>query len=419
MLNEGTLLKKYEDVRGRTHTLVHPLQIEDFVVQATASVSPTKWHMAHTTWFFETFILREYDSNYKKFHPDFHYLFNSYYETVGTFYPRESRGLLTRPTVEEVYQYREHVDVHMERLLENVDDDTLATIKPLVEIGLQHEQQHQELILTDIKYNFSFNPLNPVYEETSNDYESKTVETNMIQIEGGLIEIGFNGEEFAFDNESPKHKVWLEPYKLASHPVTNGEFLKFIQDGGYEKPEYWLSDGWAMVNDNNWSSPLYWRKREGTWYCYTLSGEKEIDMDAPVAHVSFYEADAYASWAGKRLPTEAEWEHAMKDVSIDGNFVESKAYHPKALASAENTTFQQAYGDVWEWTRSAYSPYPGSKPLEGALGEYNAKFMCNQMVLRGGSCVTPASHIRSTYRNFFPPEARWQFSGFRLAEDEN
>ncbi|SFE74085.1 ergothioneine biosynthesis protein EgtB [Alteribacillus iranensis] len=409
-------LSHFQKVREFTMELVEPLCTEDYVVQASPDVSPPKWHMAHTTWFFETFILKKYKDKYEDFHPDYHYLFNSYYETVGSFYPRPQRGLLSRPTVLDIQTYREHVDRQMIELLETAEGEELRHIGELVELGLHHERQHQELLLTDIKYNFSINPLQPVYDQQRKEEKALLQpKTDFHEIEGGLVEIGHDEKGFSFDNERPVHKVWLEPYCLASHPVTNGEFLEFIEDGGYEKPEYWLSDGWSVVKEASWHAPLYWEKENETWYSFTLSGKREIAWDEPVCHVSFYEADAFARWAGKRLPTEAEWEHAMKTEAVTGNFAEERIFHPVA-APPRDTRFSQAFGDVWEWTGSPYASYPGHRPLEGSLGEYNAKFMSNQLVLRGGSCVSAADHIRLTYRNFFHPEKRWQFSGFRLAE---
>ncbi|MFT9848364.1 ergothioneine biosynthesis protein EgtB [Aneurinibacillus sp. REN35] len=407
---------RYSEVRAYTEMLAAPLTIEDYVVQATEDVSPPKWHLAHTTWFFETFILRKYMPGYQVFNSAYQHLFNSYYESVGTYFPRSRRGLLTRPGVEEIYTYRAYVNEHMERLVEQVDEGVLAELAPLVMLGLQHEQQHQELLLTDIKYNFSINPLYPVYKERTLAVSHMPEELQWIDIAEGLVEIGHEGVGFAFDNESPRHKTWLHKSRIASRLVTNGEYMAFMEDGGYEKPEYWLSDGWATVKEAGWNSPLYWEMRDGGWWNFTLSGMRPVDANEPVCHVSFYEADAYARWSGKRLPTEAEWEVVFAEQPIEGNFSESASYHPTSAKAAANEPVQ-GYGDVWEWTQSPYASYPGSQPLPGALGEYNAKFMCNQMVLRGGSCATSHSHIRATYRNFFQPEKRWQFSGIRLAED--
>lgn len=413
MINQTTeksITSRFKEIRSFTLELVNPLEIEDFIVQTIPDVSPPKWHLAHTTWFLERFILNEYKKNYKAFNPQFDYVFNSYYETIGTFHPRDKRGALSRPTIDEVFAYRDYVDQHIIEVLERAEDSTLSKIHSLIEIGLQHEQQHQELLLTDIKYNFYQNPLKPAYSAVMGETELAQLEYKTF--EGGIVEVGHSGDGFAFDNEAPRHKVWLEPFKIASRTVTNGEFLEFMEDGGYEKAQYWLSDGWTTVKKEGWNSPLYWEKAEGKWLQFTLSGQKCLDLNEPVCHVSFYEADAYARWAGKRLPREEEWEIAAEGCPIKGNFADSGRFHPGLSGD-----FSGLYSGVWEWTSSAYSPYPGSKPLEGALGEYNAKFMCNQMVLKGGSCATPASHIRTTYRNFFQPEKRWQFSGIRLAED--
>ncbi|MBY6037719.1 ergothioneine biosynthesis protein EgtB [Fictibacillus nanhaiensis] len=412
------LSEQFQRIRSLSEKLASKLQNEDTIIQAMPDVSPPKWHLAHTTWFFERFILKEKNPSYTPYNDQFDYLFNSYYETIGSYHPRHSRGVLSRPSMNDVYKYRRHVDDGILQLLEDYDDELPQQIHDLIEIGLQHEQQHQELLLTDVKYNFSCNPLLPKFAEEKSDNDSNTKsETTFVNREGGLVEIGFTGVGFSFDNERPRHKVWLEPYKLASHPVTNGEYIAFIEAGGYDQPEHWLSDGWATVKKEKWKHPLYWRKTEDGWYTFTLRGEKKLNLDEPVCHVSFYEADAFARWSGKRLPTEAEWEHAMSSVARDGNFVESEDYHPVVDESLSSSAFKKAYGDVWEWTSSPYTSYPKSKPLEGALGEYNAKFMCNQIVLRGGSCATSKSHIRSTYRNFFPADKRWQFSGLRLAED--
>lgn len=412
----NTLLH-FKSIRAISEKIVEPLQTEDFVIQAIDDVSPPKWHLAHTTWFFEKFILKPYLASYKELNSEFDYLFNSYYETIGPFHPRNSRGLLTRPSIEEVFLYRKHVNEHIERLIDREEFPEKEKVIELMQIGMQHEQQHQELLITDIKYNFSCNPILPVYQNREYITETEIRDTEFVRLNGGLVEIGKDGETgFSFDNERPRHKVWLEPFSLAETPVTNGEFLLFMKDGGYEKPEYWLSDGWAAVKKEKWNSPLYWFEENGEWKYFTLSGARKISLSEPVCHVSYYEADAYARWAGKRLPTEAEWEHAMENSSLSGHFAEEGHFHP-AAGEKQLETFQKAFGDVWEWTMSPYVPYPKSKPLEGALGEYNAKFMCNQMVLRGGSCATSSTHIRPSYRNFFQPDKRWQFSGFRLAED--
>ncbi|AQQ53200.1 ergothioneine biosynthesis protein EgtB [Planococcus lenghuensis] len=418
-MTDTALVKHFTDVRERTLKLIQPLETEDFIIQSHPDVSPPKWHIAHTTWFFERMILKEFKADYEEFNPVFDFLFNSYYNTIGPYQPRHQRGVLSRPTVEEVISYRASVNEHVLRLLsESREPEIQQEIEQLVNLGLQHEQQHQELILMDVKYNFFVNPLFPTYTKREELPAVGRKESNFIPFEGGLVEIGHNGEGFSFDNERPRHKVWLEPFKLAAKPVTNGEYLAFIEDGGYEKSEYWLSDGWNVVKDNGWKAPLYWMKDEqGNWNIFTLSGIQELHTEEPVSHVSFYEADAFSRWKGKRLPTEAEWEYASQGIAIQGNTMEKEVYHPMPAEGDAQAPLLKMFGDVWEWTASAYSPYPRSKPLEGALGEYNAKFMSNQMVLRGGSCATPASHIRETYRNFFPPDKRWQFGGFRLAED--
>ncbi|OED33703.1 hypothetical protein BHE17_15085 [Planococcus maritimus] len=415
-----TLTGRYAEVRNVTMKLIEPLEKEDFIIQSDADVSPPKWHIAHTTWFFERMILKEFKSGYEEFNARFDFLFNSYYNSIGPYQPRHERGVLSRPTVEEIIAYRHYVDGQMKDLLaETHTPEQAHQLGKLVEMGLQHEQQHQELILMDVKYNFFVNPLFPAYKETQAQQAIEPKEAAFVEFAGGLVEIGHQGEGFAFDNESPRHKVWLEPFQLASEPVTNGEFLEFIEAGGYEQPEHWLSDGWGVVKKNNWKAPLYWLKNEQQqWEIFTLGGVKNLDLAEPVSHVSFYEADAFSRWKGKRLPTEAEWEHAAQNLPIQGNMMEQEAYHPSVAQNESTAPLSKMFGDVWEWTSSAYSSYPGSKPLEGALGEYNAKFMSNQMILRGGSCATPASHIRETYRNFFPPDKRWQFGGFRLADDQ-
>lgn len=404
---------RYLEVRRVTEALCRPLAIEDYGVQAMAEVSPPKWHLAHTSWFFERFVLNRFNPSYRAFHPQFEYLFNSYYESVGSFWPRPKRGLLSRPTVKEVYTYRAHVDEAMQSLLAVAGTDFRPEVERLTVLGLNHEQQHQELFLMDIKYNFFVNPLRPAYVDSASGQAFEGSEAAWLEHAGGVHEIGHSGDGFAFDNESPRHRVHVEPYKLASRPVLSGEYLAFIEDGGYQRPELWLSDGWATVGQGGWRAPLYWLQEDGIWYEFTLSGLRPINLHAPVCHISFYEADAYARWSGRRLPTEAEWELAACDVPIAGNFVESGALQPLPAASDN----RQFFGDVWEWTASAYRPYPGYRPQPGALGEYNGKFMCNQMVLRGGCCATPQSHMRVTYRNFYYPRDRWPFAGMRLADD--
>ncbi|WP_373544190.1 ergothioneine biosynthesis protein EgtB [Chamaesiphon sp.] len=403
------LLDRYQQVRQVSEKICQPLEIEDYTIQSMSDVSPPKWHLAHTTWFFETFLLLPYLPGYTVFHPQFGYLFNSYYEAVGARHPRHQRGLLSRPKVAEVYRYRTHVDRAMMELLCLVEHPDLAD---LLILGLHHEQQHQELLLTDIKHILALNPLHPIYRDDLQSPATFTDSTfQWLKYSGGLYSIGHQGDEFAFDNESPRHQTYLQDYKLGNRLVTNGEYLEFIQTGGYQEAKYWLAEGWATVQTHQWRSPLYWELIDNDWYVMTLGGLQRVDERKPVCHVSFYEADAYATWKGKRLPTEAEWEIATIDLPQVGNFLDSDYLDP----TPANNLHHQFFGDVWEWTQSAYLPYPGFQIADGAIGEYNGKFMCNQMVLRGGSCVTSANHIRPTYRNFFPPSTRWQFSGIRLA----
>jgi ergothioneine biosynthesis protein EgtB len=399
----------YRTVREATLALVAPLSAEDCAVQSMPDASPAKWHLAHTTWFFETFLLEPHVAGYRVFDSAYGYLFNSYYNAIGERQPRPERGMLSRPSLDEILAYRRHVDDAM-----LAAQDLPAA---LLELGLHHEQQHQELILTDLKHLLSRNPLKPVYRKPWPLTPIRARARSWIAFKGGLHEIGHEGAGFAFDNESPRHRVWLEDFEMASHPVTHGDFLDFIADGGYRRPELWLSAGWDQVQARGWQAPLYWEHRDGDWHTFTLHGEAPVDRHAPVCHVSFFEAEAFARWAEARLPTEAEWEVAARGAPLEGNFVESGALHPLALREdAAPGMLAQAFGDVWEWTRSDYAPYPKYRSAAGAVGEYNGKFMCGQYVLRGGSCATPASHIRPTYRNFFPPEARWQFSGLRLAK---
>ena len=416
--NKLSLSEHYQRSRQLSEQICQPLATEDYVIQSMPDVSPPKWHLAHTTWFFETFLLVPFLLDYAVFNPEFGYLFNSYYETVGQRHPRSQRGLLSRPTVEQVYQYRAFVDAAMQRLLAQA---LKASVKSLVVLGLHHEQQHQELLLTDIKHILAINPLRPAYQANLPAADKQTAaHEQWLDYPGGLYAIGCDADvspefasDFSFDNESPRHQVYLQDYWLASRLVTNGEYLEFMQAGGYQTPDYWLSAGWAIVQAEQWRSPLYWEQEAGEWWVMTLGGMRRLDEDEPVCHVSYYEADAYARWAGKRLPTEAEWEVAAQ-VAVQGNFVDRGRFHP-APARGE-TRPDQLFGDVWEWTQSAYLPYPGFQTAPGAVGEYNGKFMCNQMVLRGGSCATSQNHIRASYRNFFPPEIRWQFSGIRLAQ---
>jgi ergothioneine biosynthesis protein EgtB len=422
--NRTALADRFQAVRGDSEALAARLTPEDQSIQSMPDVSPTKWHLAHTTWFFETFILARFDPAYRVFDPAFHYLFNSYYEAEGPRHPRPQRGLLSRPSCADVAAYRDHVGTAMAKLIDGLSGEAWNDAAPLIELGLHHEQQHQELILMDIKHVFSINPLLPAYQPPRRRAAANITPLEWVEFPGGLEEIGHSGPGFAFDNEAPRHRVWLDPFRLATRPVTCGEFAEFIAAGGYREPEFWLSEGWATVQQQAWEAPLYWCAAEEGWRIFTLSGEKCLDPAEPVVHVSFYEADAYAKWAGKRLPTEAEWEVAAQGTigqatPLSGNLGDSRRYHPVADTGGPEGAggLRQLIGDVWEWTASPYTPYPRFRAAQGALGEYNGKFMSNQMVLRGGAPVTPANHIRATYRNFFPPAARWAFSGLRLAED--
>lgn len=410
------LLASYLAVRASTEKLCQPLETDDFQVQTMPDVSPTKWHIAHVSWFFETFILQPYFTNYRLFHPKFPHLFNSYYETVGTFHPRPQRGLLNRPTVDEVFVYRAYVDEHMLQLLNQQDHAARDEIVMRTHVGLNHEQQHQELMLTDIKHVFANNPLKPAYQEKALPVVTNVSDMQWQSHSGGLLSIGNNGDSgFCYDNEMPVHQTFVAPFKLTSRLVTNAEYLEFMNDRGYERVDLWLSDAWSTVKQQQWQAPLYWELLDGDWWHMTLNGMQPLDLNAPVCHVSFYEADAFARWSNKRLPSEAEWEVVARKQPITGNLRNTEYMQP--VATDKNSSMQQLYGDVWEWTQSPYRPYPGFKALAGSLGEYNGKFMCSQFVLRGGSCVTPVDHIRTTYRNFFYPGDRWQFSGLRLAED--
>lgn len=412
-LHPSELAARFSAIRAQSLHLAAPLSAEDQTVQSIPDTSPTKWHLAHTTWFFETFILQPNDPAYRVFDPAFNFLFNSYYEQIGPRHARPMRGLLTRPALETVHTYREHVDAAITSLLAT---GPANSILETLELGLHHEQQHQELLLTDIKHVLSCNPTSPAYRAPRPREAQQVRDLSWIDHPGGLVSIGTDGPSFHFDCEGPRHKVWLEPFRIASRPVTNAEYTAFINDGGYARPEFWLSEGWAKCQEEGWEAPLYWRRDdEHGWRIFTLLGLRPIYPDAPVCHVSYYEADAFARWAGKRLPTEAEWEVIAEDLPTDGHFVGTEAFHP---LPAPDDGLVQMFGDVWEWTQSAYAPYPGFSPAEGAVGEYNGKFMSGQMILRGGSCVTPESHIRPSYRNFFYPPDRWQFSGIRLAEDD-
>jgi dimethylhistidine N-methyltransferase len=406
------LTGRFQSVRRQSLELARPLTPEDQCVQSMPDTSPTKWHLAHTTWFFETFILVPQAPGYEVFHPRYNYLFNSYYEQVGPRHARPKRGLLTRPALADIHAYRAHVDEAMAEFLATGPN---ADVRALIELGLHHEQQHQELLVTDIKHVLGSNPLFPAYRPPFPREAKAVVDLDWIDFPGGLVEIGWDGETFAFDCEGPRHRVWLEPYRLASRPTTNAEYMAFMADGGYARPEFWLSDGWATVQANAWEAPLHWhRDDDGEWRIFTLSGLRPIEKAAPVCHVSYFEADAFARWAGKRLATEAEWENAAKGRPLDGHFAGKGVFHP---LPASDDGLTQMFGDVWEWTKSPYVAYPGFSPAPGAVGEYNGKFMSGQMVLRGGSCATPEDHIRATYRNFFYMPDRWQFTGIRLADD--
>jgi len=430
--HNASLSEEYTQIRGHSVMLCQPLQVEDYVIQTMADVSPPKWHLAHSSWFFETLILLEYLPGYRQYNAHYAYLFNSYYESLGDKHPRPQRGLLSRPSVSEIYAYRDYVDQAMLRLLAMPQLPDFPAIVRLTVLGLNHEQQHQELLLTDIKHILANNPLPTVYRQmplVSGD----AVAIDWISFDQGLYRIGrepgYALSDFCYDNETPPHQVYLQAYKIRNYPVLNAEYIEFIEAGGYRNPEYWLSDGWKCLQQHAWEAPLYWSKQDGQWLHYTLNGIHPLDDYAPVCHVSFYEAYAFARWRGARLASEQEWEVAARHATWSGNFVDNGFYHPLAdgcvadgdKANSANGVgvagLRQMFGDVWEWTRSAYSPYPGYRQTQGALGEYNGKFMSNQMVLRGGSCATPSQHIRASYRNFFYPADRWQFSGFRLVED--
>jgi ergothioneine biosynthesis protein EgtB len=416
--NRGeSMLDRYREVRRFSERLCDPLVPEDFVIQSMPDVSPTKWHLAHISWFFETFILQEHLPGYTPFHADFSYLFNSYYMTVGERHCRPKRGLVSRPTVEQTFEYRRYVDKHMEKLLTGASEEKLNDLHPLLDIGLNHEQQHQELMVTDIKHVLTENPLRPVYQKRKPLPEHNGHDFRWVKFDGGIYQIGHDGNGFAFDNEGPLHEQLVRPFELASRLVTCGEYLEFMADDGYERFDLWLSEGWGTVEANGWNAPFYWENHDGQWMLMTLAGMRPVEPEEPICHLSYFEADAFARWAGARLPTEFEWEVAAATVPMEGNFVEDEHFHPIPAPANPNGELTQMFGDVWEWTQSSYAPYPGFKPVDGALGEYNGKFMVNQYVLRGGSCATSNTHIRRTYRNFFPTDACWQFSGLRLARD--
>jgi len=418
------MASRYHAVRAATERLAAPLSAEDCAIQSMPDASPVKWHLAHTTWFFETFVLAPNLPGYQPFHPSFRMLFNSYYNGIGDKHPRPRRGLLSRPSLEEVRAYRAHIDAVMSEL---ADRGALpSSVNALIELGLNHEQQHQELILTDVLHMLSCNPLKPAYAPSREATDSGTASMPMkwIQFGEGIADIGHEGNRFAFDNETPRHRQYLNAFSLAARAVTNGEYLAFIDDGAYRRPELWLSEGWDWLATHANDAPLYWQRSEGEWLEFGLHGLLPLQASAPVCHVSLFEADAYARWAGARLPTEAEWEVAATGHPVAGNFIESGSLEARPARvtvtnPAAGDAASQLFGDVWEWTQSDYAAYPGYRPAAGAIGEYNGKFMCNQYVLRGGSCISPRSHLRATYRNFFPASARWQFTGIRLARDSS
>ncbi len=448
-LSSEELINTFKKVRYTTDQLCEPLSTEDFVVQSMPDASPAKWHLAHSTWFFETFLLMEHQPDYERFNANYSFLFNSYYNALGERHCRGRRGMLTRPTVRETFAYRRYVNRQIIRLLETSNLDKLQTVAPLLVLGINHEQQHQELLLTDIKHLFAMNPLRPVYRQSRVLTSRLPLPLQWKKFLGGPCCIGHDGKEFAFDNEGPRHECFLRPFEIGSRLITNEEYLTFMQDGGYDRAELWLADGWDLLKANSTKAPAYWQYLDGQWLNMTLAGLRPVDPSEPVSHVNYFEASAFAEWSSARLPTEVEWEVAAFEQSRDGNFLETGLYQPVSSGnpapeksvgtSSDSGMFKsssgsnnrgnldalqsddwpvaQMFGDLWEWTRSSYSAYPGYKAAAGALGEYNGKFMCNQFVLRGGSCATPRSHIRLTYRNFFPPTASWQFTGIRLARD--
>ena len=417
-VSSASLAQRFQAVRDMTDALTRPLSAEDMMVQSCPEASPVKWHLAHTTWFFETFVLRPYVRAYQPLHADFLWLFNSYYKSLGDHPEKKLRASFSRPSLQQIQAYRRHVENGIAQLLKM---GASAEICDRIELGMHHEQQHQELIATDIKHAFWSNPLQPVYAESQPARPNSSEPHQWLDYAGGLVDIGNPGDGFGFDNEFARHQVFLRPFRLASRPVSCAEYLRFMEDGGYDRPEFWLSDGWDMIRTQDWRAPLYWKQNDtGGWNVFTLHGQKSLNDlgSTPVCHLSYYEADAYAHWSGCRLPTEFEWEHAASTVPVAGNLLDNGTLHPKPLQNDPSPNQPaQLFGDVWEWTRSAYVAYPGYQPAPGALGEYNGKFMCNQFVLRGGSVATPASHIRASYRNFFAPATRWQFSGIRLAAD--
>lgn len=418
-LNAADVLTLFSQVRDDSRSLALPLSDADATVQSMPDASPAKWHLAHTTWFFERMVLAPNLSNYRAFDETFNFLFNSYYETIGARQPRPRRGMITRPSLDTVLNYREHVNEAISRLLHQTSD---PAITELVELGCHHEQQHQELLLTDILHLFAQNPLQPAYKdpEPLAVSHAQTGAEKWHSFDGGIVDIGYEGSGFHFDCEGPRHRTLIEPFALAHAQVTNGDWIAFIEAGGYREPLHWLSAGWDTVKTNDWSMPFYWQNRDGEYWSMTLRGAQPVDPMAPVTQISYFEADAFATWVGCRLASEAEWEHVASDLKVEGNFADSGRLRPKPIDGDDTKSDAhpaQMFGDNWEWTRSPFTAYPRFKTSEGAVGEYNGKFMCGQFVLRGGSCVTPAGHVRPTYRNFFPPDARWQFSSLRLAKD--
>jgi len=409
-----SILERFDQIRAETEGLMASLSPEDMAIQSMPDVSPTKWHLAHSSWFFEAFVLQPI-AGLSPYAAHYDYLFNSYYEEAGPRYPRSQRGFLARPSIDDVRRYRAHISAAMRTFILTASGNSWRKAASLVELGLHHEQQHQELILMDIKHVFSRTPLLPAYVASPQVPPTTVAPSKFIECLGGLVVVGHVGNGFAFDNESPRHKAWLEPYLLMDRLVTCQEYLAFIEDGGYMRPALWLSEGWDFIRTNEISTPLYWRRVGDVWRVFTLNGEEDMNLAEPVVHVSYYEADAYAKWSGRRLATEVEWEAAAANQSPSGNLLSERQFHPRAAPNRNG--LRQLFGDAWEWTSSAYAAYPGFKATEGAVGEYNGKFMSNQMVLRGGAAVTPANHIRATYRNFFPATARWCFSGIRLAGD--
>lgn len=406
------LSAQFIQVRQASVAIVRPLSEEDMQIQSMPEASPSKWHLAHTSWAFETFVLKPYLDSYEPYDPQYEYLFNSYYNAIGEQYPRSQRGLLSRPGFQEIMRYRSHVDSAMSELFSDLTIDGNQALLDLISLTINHEQQHQELMLTDLKHAFFNNPSYPKYVESSPRIYNPS-QLSWSAFPEGLYKIGHNNESFYFDNEGPQHQIYLQPFQISSRLVTAGEYIQFIDNGGYQEPSFWLSEAWSKINEQNIKAPFYWVKKNKRWYQFTLSGLQPIDLNSPVMHVNYFEASAFANSVGKRLPTEQEWEVAAKQVEVNGTFFDHKYMHP---CSAKGNSLEQMFGELWQWTSSSYNAYPGFKIPNGAIGEYNGKFMVNQYVLRGGSIATPRGHIRASYRNFFYPDASWQFSGIRLAE---